>query len=41
MIRVTADELKRYEAAAATESLSLSAWVREACGLAIARGSTR
>lgn len=40
-IKLTRDELARYQAAATAETLSLSDWWREAADLAIARGSTR
>lgn len=40
-IRVTADELARFKAAAEREGLPLGEWLRAAAELAIARGSTR
>jgi hypothetical protein len=40
-IKLTDEELARYQGAAADEELSLSDWWREAAELAFARGSTR
>lgn len=40
-IRLTGDDLDRYQAAAAREGLTLSAWWQAAAELALARGSTR
>lgn len=40
-MRLTEPELTRYQKAADKQGMSLSQWVREACELAYARGSTR
>ncbi len=40
-LKLDAADHKRWTAAADRETLTLSAWIREACDLAVARGSTR